>query len=708
MNIYLVKAVIAFILSFILSWAYLFTPEVFFSFDSRLRDFMFIIRGELPKNENIVIVDIDEKSLQEYGQWPWSRDVIANLLYRLSEAGVGIVGLDIVFAERDRTSPHLLISKFPELSQKLENYDEILATALTQTPVVGGYVFTFEKTNEKNSPMIPAVFIEKNMKKETILKPKGVVLNIEILQDSFYSSGFFNNTPDNGGMIRSIPLVMKYEDVLYSSLALEMIRIYSQATKVKVLGDEAGVRSIEFGKFKIPTDRVGRLTVNFRGKSKYFKYISAFDILNGSFDREDIKGKFVLVGTSAVGLFDLRSIPFDSAIPGVEVHANAIDNILTGDYLHQPADMILYDLIILWLIIFIFLFIFSFVNSWLILPFATVLLYGLFEFFYILLFTYGIVLNLLFPLIAYFLTLILSEGIDYAIASRQKEEAKRMLGKKVSPAVMEYLLKHSQEDLVAPRNIEATILFSDIRSFTSISEKIASPDKLIQMLNTYMTPMVNNIVNHQGTIDKFIGDAIMAYWNAPVLVKDHADKAVTSAIEQIETLVEVNKEIFPKYDITIAIGIGVHTGLVTAGDMGSLGRSDYTIIGDNVNLASRLEGLTKQYGVEILISHSTFLLLKNSYKIRPIDLVEVKGKSKAVEIHEVICSNKNISNKELETYKSATLLFRNARVQEAYKLYQSLQKQNPSILYEHYINRCRLFLDNPSLVFTPILKMTTK
>lgn len=708
MNKNLFKLFVGATLAFALSWAYLFMPQVFFSFDNRLRDFMFVLRGELPKSDNVVIVDIDEKSLKEYGQWPWSRNIFAKLLYKLSDAGAGIIGLDIVFAEEDRTSPYRFASKFPQLKNRLENYDAILANALTQTPVVGGYIFTFEKGDEKNSPMIPAIFTERGIENSTILKPKGVVLNIPLIQDAMYSSGFFNNTPDEGGMIRSVPLIMRYDGILYPSLALEMIRIYSGAKRVNVIGDEAGVRSIEFGDFKIPTDKVGRLTVNFRGAKKHFKYISAVDILSGNFKPKDIQNKFVLVGTSAVGLFDLRSIPFDSAIAGVEVHANAIDNILSGDFIQKPSDMVSYDIVMIWLIVFLFTLLFSFIQSWLIIPFAIAGLYGLYTLFFTLLFSYGVVLNLLFPFLAYLLSLILSVGIDYISASRQKEEAKRMLGKKVSPAVMDYLLEHSTEELVASKEIEATVFFSDIRGFTSISEKIGSPDKVIKLLNTYMTPMVENVVSHRGTIDKFIGDAIMAYWNAPLEVKNHADEALKSAIEQIEMLKEVNKKITPKYDVTIAIGIGIHTGVVTAGDMGSFGRSDYTIIGDNVNLASRMEGLTKQYGAQILISHATYIQLKGEYKIRPIDLVEVKGKNEAVEIYEVLCNNKVVTDEEMQIYAEATELFRDAKVEEAYKLYTQLQAMNPCILYDFFTKRCEKFINNPELEFTPILKMTTK
>jgi adenylate cyclase len=228
------------------------------------------------------------------------------------------------------------------------------------------------------------------------------------------------------------------------------------------------------------------------------------------------------------------------------------------------------------------------------------------------------------------------------------------------------------------------------------------------MLNDYMTPMVDNIVNHKGTIDKFIGDAIMAYWNAPIEVKNHADEGVQSGIEQIEMLSKINDVIKPKYDVEIEIGIGLHTGIVTAGDMGSYGRSDYTIIGDNVNLASRLEGLTKQYGAQILITKATLEQLKGDYKIRPIDLVEVKGKNEAVEIFEALHKGKNVSDDEMKSYLNATKLFRSGEVKKAYDIYANLQDQNPCKLYEMYVQRAKHFIDNPDLEFTPILKMTTK
>ncbi len=708
----LLKIIAVVVISTVLSLSYLFLPTIFISLDNRLKDFMFNIRGEIPQSGDVVIVDIDEKSIEKYGQWPWSRDIISTLIDKLTQHQAGIIGLDIVFAEEDRSSPHKILERFPEINQTLPNNDKILANSFLNSPVIGGYIFILDKNDNKvlkEAPMLPAIFVEKGLiYNETIIKAKNVIPNIPLLQDTLYSSGFFNNLPDENGMIRKVPLIMKYDNSIYTSLPLEMVRVYSGINRVDIIGDEFGVKDIALGDYKIPIDSFGRLFVNFRGAKKHFKYISVVDIIEDRVDTEDIQNKFILIGTSLLGLHDLRAIAYDSSIAGVEIHANIIDNLLQGDFLSTPINSVIYNNLIIWSIVILLMLSLNYIRSWLVLPFSIVLLYGLSYIFFILLFDYGLVLNILFPLLAFILTLIASIGIDYTIEHKHKEEAKKMLGKKVSNSVMNYLLKHTDEDLVASREVEATIFFSDIVGFTSISEKIGSPDRLIKMLNHYITPMVDDIIINKGTIDKFIGDAIMAYWNAPLKIKNHADMALKSAIAQIEMLEKINSVITIEYDITIDIGIGLHTGLVTAGDMGSKGRSDYTIIGDNVNLASRLEGLTRNYGVHILISSATYKSLKEDYNIRPIDIVEVKGKSKPVEIYQVICNTINITENESNLYSKALSLFRNGEVEEAQTEFKTLLDSYPSKLYQGYYNRCQDFIDHPQKEFTPILKMMTK
>lgn len=666
---------------------------------------MFVIRGELPKSDNIVIVDIDEASLKEYGQWPWSRDLVSKLLNKTLSHNVGIIGLDMVFAEEDKSSPHRLKEQFPQIKEDLPNYDEILANTFFTSPIIGGYIFLFDEKGSKEAPMIPAIFIQKGLKdNNTTLTPKSAIVNIPILQNSLYSSGFFNNIADENGMIRSVPLVMKYDNVIYPSLALEMFRIYTQENRVTLKGDELGIHNINIGDFKIPTDSFGKLYINFRGAQKHFNYVSALDILKDDVNSSILENKFVLVGTSVLGLYDVRSMVYDTEIPGVEIHANVIDNLLEGDFIYKPLNDVLYNLIIIWGVVFVLMILLTISPSWLTLPLTISLLYGLIYLFYYFLFNYGLILNMLFPILSFLVTLFFSIGIDYILEQNQKKTAKKMLEKKVSKGVMNYLLKHSKDDLVASREVEATIFFSDIRGFTTISETIGSPDKLIKMLNKYMNPMAQSIILHKGTIDKFIGDAIMAYWNAPLEVKNHPDMALKSAIEQLVKLEAINIEIKKEYGVKLDIGIGLHTGLVTAGDMGSKGRSDYTIIGDNVNLASRLEGLTKQYDAKILLSSSTVKALKDNYAIRPIDFVEVKGKTKPVEIFEYMLNEKE----ENQEYLKALESFRAGKVKEAKEIFNYLNQNYKSKLYELYLKRCNYFIENPNIEFTPILKMKTK
>ncbi|WP_373071300.1 CHASE2 domain-containing protein [Sulfurimonas sp.] len=689
----------------------MFLPSYLHSIDNRIRDFYFNYRGPSEASSDIVIIDIDEKSIKELGQWPWGRDKFSKILENLTLNGAGIIGLDIVFAEADRTSPKQFAKKWKLDYSKMPDFDLELSKSIANTPTILGYIFDFDKNNnnQKDAPQIPAIFIEKDKTdKEFLPQANGVLTNLEIIQGASYSSGYMNNIPDESGIIRSVPLLIKYDEIVYPSLAFEMYRIATNNKKVKVLYSEAGISGIDLGEQKINTDRFGRLYLNFRGPFKSYKYISAVDVYKNKISKQDVAGKFVLVGTSAYGLLDLRSTPMDSVIAGVEIHANIIDNLLKNDMLVKPSWNELADISIIILISFIVIFIYSRLSLLQLILVFLISLNMVLYFNYYLLFSKYLILNITFPILSLFLSLLGVLGIDYLFESRQKELVKRMLGKKVSPGVMEYLLEHSAEELVSSKELEASIFFSDIRGFTTISETIGSPDKLIHMLNNYMTPMVDNIVSHHGTIDKFIGDAIMAYWNAPVPIKDHADEAVKSAIEQINMLEEINKKIKPVYDVEIGIGIGIHTGVVTAGDMGSEGRSDYTIIGDNVNLASRMEGLTKQYDAQILISKHTYESLKGKYKIRPIDLVEVKGKHKAVEIYEVLASNKLVSDEELELWAEATKLFRDSKVQQAYEIFEKLQSINPCKLYDHYVGRSLHFLENPDIEFTPVLKMTTK
>ena len=717
-----------FSLILLLGWLYLTTPQKFLSLDNRLRDFLFLARGPIPVTGNVVIVDIDEKSLQRYGQWPWSRNVVASLITQLRDDGAGIIGLDIVFAEADKS-----VEPFTAESQEIcpDPYDKLLAQAIRTSPVIGGYFFSFDFQTSK-AASIPAIFVEKGLsERHYIPEPVGARLNIDCLQEAFYSSGFFNTIPDHGGMIRRIPLLMRYHDMLYPSLAMEMLRIYNSASKVTVHNSETGVDAVTLGNVTIPTDRYARMAINFRGPSKHFRYISAVDVLEQKIDPSLVQGKFVLIGTSAVGLADLKPTPFDTVMPGVEIHASMIDAVLAGDMIATPHDIELIDLTMIALTVLVSASLFYWLEGWMILPAMGLFLYGFYRFFYYLLFEKGMIVNILMPLTAFALTVLLTLLLRYLFMSRQKEQLQKAFAQKVSPAVMDDILTNQTQNLLEPKEKRVTVFFSDIRSFTTISETIGNPEEVIRLLNEYLTPMVDIIVRHYGTIDKFIGDAVMAYWNAPTDVNNHADQAVQSAIEQLLELKKINRELASSrkeqytlvkeainkkttdtkayYEMMLNIGIGINTGVVTIGEMGSSGRSDYTVIGDNVNLASRLEGLCKTYGVLLIISETTKEALTGHYHIRELDWVRVKGKSKPVTIYEVLIEA--LPEAELESYHRALTLYREAAFEEARELFEALAESTGQYsykLYRMYQKRCEHLIKEQIHEFDGIFNFMTK
>ncbi|MCT7617510.1 adenylate/guanylate cyclase domain-containing protein [Aliarcobacter butzleri] len=703
-------------LSIFLSAIYIFFPNLPDSLDNRLRDYLFTIRGELPHNQNVVIVDIDETSIKSLGQWPWSRDKLAKILENLTLANVGIVGLDIVFAEEDRTSPHKILQDLKIYKKDVPNYDLEFANVVENSPVILGYQFDLVKKDNVNAkvPQIPAIFIEKDkpQDKSYLIEAYNTILNIPQIQDKAYSSGFFNNIPDDTGIIRSVPLIISYDDTIYPSLALEVIRVINDTQKVVVQYDENGISNIVLDDISIPTDRYGRMLINFRGPERSFKYISAIDIYNNSFDKSEIDGKIVLIGTSAAGLFDLRATPFDSIFPGVEVHANIIDNILMQDFIYKASWLDGANILIIFVLSIIVVMLTTYTTFWanpiIFLSFSISYLFLVYN----LLFDYGIVLNILFPIATVLIASIMTTLFDYFYNIKKEEAIKAKFASKVSKNVMDDILKNIDKNEFSAKSKEVTIFFSDIRGFTNISEKLDAKD-LISFLNRYMQPMSEIIIKYQGTIDKFIGDAIMAYWNAPIDIKNHCDLALKASLEQLEVLeklnVELQKENLPKIDI----GIGLNTGTVIVGEMGSSLRSDYTVIGDTINLGSRVESLCKYYDSKLNISNFTKDKLQEKYIFRFLDLVKVKGKNEPVEIWQVLGKGeaKESLKEELDLYHKAIEFYKNSDFINALEIFESLEnnenKTNKNI-YKIYITRCKEFIKTPPKNFDGVYEHTTK
>ena len=722
---------------------YSYIPKTLNSFDNRLRDYMFILRGEVEDSKNIVIIDLDNRSLKEVGQWPWSRDTVSDLLINLTNAGVGLVGFDIVFAEEDRTNPTKIIKKYNiQTTQEIPDNDKYFASIVSQTPTILGYQFQLSKDDfaEQRTPDIPAIFIEKNLtdnNKDLVINAFGTILNLPIIQQNSYSSGFFNNVPDESGVVRSVPLIIKYNEQIYPSLALEIIRVISDIKKVFINYDQNGVENIQLGDFMIPTDRYGRSIVNFRGGAKSFQYISAVDILNNNFDKKDIEGKIAIVGTSAAGLLDLRATPFESVYPGVEVHANIIDNILTQNFISKPSWVDGLNILHIFILSFIIIMLIAYSPLYVALTIITLVAILDIYLIFLSLFTYGLILNILFPILTIIISSISAITLNYFLEQRQTKAIKNKFASKVSKEVMESLLANPDDTSFSAMEKEVTVFFSDIRGFTNISESMPNAKVLIEFMNEYMDPMTDIIINQHGTVDKFIGDAIMAYWNAPGNVPDHAERAVIATMEQLHMLDKLNEK-FEKDERfssvvkmskengvpVVDIGIGLNSGVVIAGEMGSSQRSDYTVIGDPINLGARLESLCKFYNSKCNISNFTKEKINNeNYIFRFLDLVTVKGKKEPIEIWQIHDYNRdeslhklyNVTKKrlfeELEQYHNAINLYKEASFSQALTIFKELDswedKTNKNI-YGIYIQRCEHYIKEPPKNFNGVFVHTTK
>ena len=710
-------SIVSFLIAIFASTIYIFFPKLPDSIDNRLRDTLFNIRGEIQNTDNVIIIDIDEKSLEKLGQWPWQRHKISKILENLTKNEIGLIAFDIVFAEEDNSSPHKVFKKYGIKKENVPNYDTNFAQMISSTPTILGYIFELEKKEhlKQGAPKIPAIFIEKNKKMEdnSLIKAHGTILNIPLLQDNSYSSGFFNNIPDDSGIVRSVPLIISYEDMIYPSLSLEVLRIITQTNRVFVNYDNQGITNISLDDLTIPTDRYGRILVNFRGKEGNFKYYSAIDIYENKIDKKELEGKIALIGTSAAGLLDLRATPFDSVYPGVEVHANVIDNVIKGDFIYKASWIDGANIALIFFLSLLTVYLITYTPFWFN-PIGTMLLLGSSGvFIYHILFTYGVVLNIFFPLLTISLAAIVTTLFDYFYEIKQEEAIKKKFASKVSKEVMDNLLKNIDSAEFQAMEKEVTVFFSDVRGFTNISEQMNDAKKLISYLNQYMEPMSNIITKYQGTIDKYIGDAIMAYWNAPADVQNHADKAVIASLKQIKELEPLNKKLKEENKPLIDIGIGLNTGLAIVGEMGSSLRSDYTVIGDTINLGARLESLCKYYNSKLNISNFTKDKLKEEYVFRFLDYVRVKGKKEPVEIWQVLDFGKanDVLKQELDSYNKAIELYKTSKFETALKLFEELEndenKTNNNI-YKIYIQRCKEFIKTPPIDFDGVYEHSTK
>ncbi|MBU0486026.1 MAG: adenylate/guanylate cyclase domain-containing protein [Proteobacteria bacterium] len=687
--------------------------------DNQIINAMFTWRGPVATSGQVVIVDIDEKSLKQLGQWPWPRNTVAELMNRISAAGAKVVGFDIVFAEKDRTSPLQFLRELEKINKgkilspeiiahaKLD-YDTMLGEAVAQTNTVLGYIFQtkndgLKSTHETPFPsadirISPQTFSYKDISLRAAYR---AILNItEISQGE--SEGFLNVFPDDSGTARKVPLFMKMDGIAYPSLALEMVRLGLQKKDITLLiskqkeQNRQALLGIALAGHLIPTDDFGQATLNFRGPVFSFDYLSAADVLKGDF-KEKIKNKYVLIGTSSAGLYDLMATPFSNIFPGVEIQATLIDNILQSDLLHYDPfterGVTLTVILVFGLLLSGILAFWGPITGGLCAIAVTMLLItGHYHLFFLRNESIGLSYPLL-TLLAIFPMVTLG---NYFFEGKEKQFIKNAFGHYLSPKIINELVKHHERLSLKGENKTLTIFFSDIRDFTTISEQLDSK-ALALLLNEYLSAMSNIIMDHKGLVDKYIGDAIMAIWGSPHADPDHAAHAVRASLIMIDSLHDLQKKWAGQGLPYINIGVGLNTGMVSVGNFGSKRRFDYTVIGDNVNVASRLEGINKMYGTNILISEFTRKELGNQFFCREIDQVKVKGKKQIVKIYEPLLEGTpgESLKEKVAQFEEALDHYRNQRFLLAHEAISSLQRENPSTLYELYLRRIAEYQTTP-------------
>jgi adenylate cyclase len=675
-------------------------------------------------DDRIVIVDIDESSLALVGRWPWGRDKLATIVNNLFDIyQVNVVGFDIVFAEKDESSglkqfEHLASRELkddPLFHKALDNlrpsleYDQIFARALKDRNVVMGYYFkpTVPENEIAQTGLLPPAITKMNPQwgsRLPINKAFGYGGNLEVLQSSAHSGGFFDNPfVDSDGVFRRVPLVQLYQNHLFASLALSTTQAYLGKSNLELNvvtdGDKVdqyyALESIHLNELRIPVDSNGAVYVPFRGLSYSFPYVSAQKILNRTIDPKILKDKIILIGTTAPGLLDLRSTPVQNVYPGVEVHANIISGILDERINHRPAWAIGYQFVFLILIA---------VSMALLLPIASPLMATVATVILLILTVSGtliawdnhIILPLASPLLLIALTFILHMSYGFFIESRGKRQLAHLFGQYIPPELVDEMSESPAEFSLDGETREMTVLFSDVRGFTTISEGM-DPKQLTQLMNALLTPMTRVIHKNRGTIDKYMGDAIMSFWGAPLHDPEHARHALYAAMDMMVELKEMQEDFKSRGWPPVNIGIGLNTGNMNVGNMGSEFRMAYTVLGDSVNLGSRLEGLTKEYGVNIIVSEST----KDSipeFTFRDLDLVRVKGKNEPVAIFEPIGHKNDVDKEtktELSSYKQALKSFRAQNWDKAEIDFFNLNRSHPDrFLYQVYLDRVTYYRSN--------------
>jgi len=706
-------------------------------------DLRMFYRGKMPPGGQTVIAAIDEKSLSELGRWPWPRTTLARLVDKLKECGAKAVGFDIVFSEPDQNSSLKTIIDLSEEVKKIgiqdvrlqgllnreklaADTDAALAEAINRAKnVTLGYFFYryreeaahISEKDVKASAENIANSRYQMIKGETpssdsaFVHAYSAVTNLKPISDAAENSGYFNAFPDSDGTLRWSLMVIKFQDDYYLPLSLSLLLQYLDWPTLTLKTTPYGVEGIRVRDIDIPTDESGRMLINYLGPAQTFPYYSISDIINSRLSPDNFKNKIVIVGAAAIGIYDLRVTPFSVVYPGVEIHATVIDNILNRNFLRQSVFTSLMDvcaIIVFGLIVGIVIPRVNAVRGIILSLFIVTafIVTNAFIFSH-----FNIWLNVIYPVLT-MITIYLGITIfRYITEEREKKKIRGAFQHYLTASVINEMLKDPSKLKLGGDKKDLTVLFSDIRGFTTISEKL-TPEELVHLLNEYLTAMTNVVFKYDGLLDKYIGDAVMAVFGAPLNQPDHALRACKTALGMMEELKRLQKKWAEEGKPVLDIGIGINSGDMVVGNMGSDMRFDYTVMGDMVNLGSRLEGINKEYGTNIVISEYTHDDVKDVLFCRELDSVIVKGKKLPVKIFELLGERKDAEKweKAVSLFEEGLSKYKQGLWDEAIESFRKcIEVRLDDAPAKLYIKRCEeLKKNSPEGTWDGIFTMTRK
>jgi len=682
--------------------------------DLRAMDYRLLQRGPITPGDEVLIVAVDNASLARIGRWPWPRSVVAHLIERIDSGKPAVIGLDAIFTEPSAFADQEAISAKPagvdastwDAAQRAaEAQDHALAAALRSSGrVVGGYFFSLEGDADAeigSTGSVPSTYdvvrgSPGGVGEQRIDQAVGVQNNLPIFADVMRGFGFFNVSVGDG-MVRRLPLVVRHHDEMAVPLSLAMLRARQPDLLLSVKFQSYGVESLHFGATDIPVSESGELFINYRGPGYTFRHVSAADVLAPDFDVSLFHDKMIVFGVTATAVGDIRVTPFDDIFPGVEVHANVIDNVLRGDFLRRPRFIVVLEIAVLFIFaIFLGVLLGRVRGIW-----AAIIAVGLLGLYVAgsqqLFVSLGLELTIVYPLLTIVAIYSAIALLHFVTEERERKKMRRALELYLSPSMARLVSDHPELLKLGGEKQELTVFFSDIRGFTTISEQL-DPTELVELLNEYLEEMTEIVFAHEGMLDKYIGDAVMAVWGAPLEQPDHASRACQAALQMVERLEELNTRWQERGWPRLDIGIGLNTGPMVFGNMGSSKHLSLTVMGDNVNLASRLEGLNKMLGTHAIVSEATARAAGEAIRTREIDRVRVKGKSEPVGVFELLSSSgqDNGAAAALDAFASGLAAYRARRWDEAEACFAQVLRDHPgdgpALLH---LERCRILRASP-------------